>query len=114
MKSALLSSRWGDVSNYRKRFQTAQKNGMSKHLASRFIFHRKDRVKQFLSMFEKIKISLREGSRFQHWIDDDLYFVNHGQLMDALSPDFSVILEKSIDDLVNEYNCVANKISANN
>ena len=113
LKVALLNSRWGDVSSYKKRSLSSQKNGVNKRIASRFVFHKKDRVKQYILLFKKTKIRLRADSRFQYWIDDDLYFVNRVQLTDALSPDYSLILEKSIDELVDECKNISNEVSAN-
>ena len=93
LKTVFLKTRWGDVWNCRKRIQSANAKGMHKHVPINFVPYRKNRIHQFQTLFERIRITLSPNKRFQFWIDENLYFVNRGQLTDALSPEFSMILE---------------------
>lgn len=114
LKALFLKSRWGDVFNYKKRIQALQKCGINKKVASEFVYYKKDRVEQFAELFKRIKVNLQANKRFQFWIDENLYFVNRAQLTDALSPDYSLILQNSIDGLICEYRNTANDVSIAN
>lgn len=114
LKTVFLKTRWGDVWKCRKRIQSANAKGMHKHVPINFVPYRKNRIHQFQALFERIHITLSPNKRFQFWIDENLCFVNHGQLTDALSPEFSMILENSIDDLLQVYGHGIGVIEKNN
>ena len=114
LKLALLRTRWGDISTCKKRIQSANNKGIHKRIPSSFVSYKKNRVHQFSFLFERTKIDLSPNKRFQFWIDEDLHFINHGPLNDALSPDFSIILTSSIDDLLKQYENVSSTVAIAN
>ncbi len=114
LKLALLRTRWGDISTCKKRIQSANSKGIHKRIPSSFVSYKKNRVHQFSFLFERTKIDLSPNKRFQFWIDEDLHFINHGPLNDALSPDFSIILTSSIDDLLKQYENVSSTVAIAN
>ncbi len=114
LKCVFFKTRWGDVWKYRKRIQSFRANGINKRLASNFVYYKSDRTKQFIQLLDKIQIRLSPNERFQFWIDENLHFINHGQLNDALSPDYSVVLANSIDDLLKKYENFSSTIATAN
>ena len=77
-----------------------QKRNVDKKIARRFVYFKKNKIDQYEELFRKIHINIRSDSRFQHWIDEDLYFFNERQVNDSLPPKYDLILKNSIEDLI--------------
>lgn len=91
-----------------------QKGNVYKRTATRFVYYKKNKIKQYKKLFNKININIQNNSRFQHWIDEDLYFFNKEQVNDALPPKYDLILENSIEDLIVKNKAYKNKVQKNN
>ncbi len=114
LKLAFLKTKWGDIWMCKKRIQSANSKGIHKRVPSVFVSYKKNRVQQFSSLFERTRIGLSPNRRFQFWIDENLHFINHGPLNDALSPDFSIVLTSSIDDLLKQYENISSTVAIAN
>ena len=66
----------------------------------RVCYYYGDKNKQFSNLLEMIQIDIHENARFQHWIDTGLYFSNINHIIDALSPDYELILNRSLRGLM--------------
>lgn len=120
LKEILKSTYFGDLFLYRKRIKKlSEHRNVQKKYARNFIRYNKNRAKQFMNLFQKVKIRLSENSRFQHWIDEDLHFISRKPVIDTCSPNYRLILESSINTLITDYskkqNCVeiSNTITLN-
>lgn len=82
--------------------------------SKKFIFAKKDKLKQFKKMFSKINIDIDHASRFQHWVDEDLYFQNKSSVIGNMPPDYSLIINSGINTLVNEYKKNKNSVNTQN
>lgn len=91
-----------------------QRRNINKIVAKRFVYCKKNKIDQYEELFKKIQINIRPDSRFQHWIDEDLYFFNKYQVNDALPPKYDLILENSIDDLIEVNKNYKNDVQKNN
>lgn len=66
----------------------------------RVCYYNGNKNKQFSNFLEMIQIDIHENARFQHWIDTGLYFSNINHIIDALSPDYELILNRSLGELM--------------
>lgn len=72
------------------------------------------KIKQLERLLPMIQISLRPETKFQHWIDTGLFCVNKDGLNDALPPDYQLIIDFSIDDLIEKNRACKNQVMKNN
>ena len=91
-----------------------QKRNINKKKANKFIYSNSNKIKQYDLLFRNITISINRNSRFQYWIDEDLCFMNTNQVNDSLPPDYSLILDNSIDDLIQVNKDYKNLVQKNN
>lgn len=91
-----------------------QKRNVDKKIARRFVYFKKNKIDQYEELFRKIHINIRSDSRFQHWIDEDLYFFNERQVNDSLPPKYDLILKNSIEDLIASNRNCRNEVQKNN
>lgn len=91
-----------------------QKGNVNKIIAKRFVYCKRNKIDQYEELFRKIHINIRSDSRFQHWIDEDLYFFNRFQVNDSLPPKFDLILENSVNDLLVVNKNYKNDVQKNN
>ena len=103
-----------DVYSVRRRIAAQNARHVGVKFPKTFIFYKKNRVAQYAKLFKSISIDVRENVRFQHWIDEDVFFINRFPLMDLASPPYQIILESSIYDLVNKNKEKKNKVEKNN
>lgn len=89
-----------DLYFYKRKRAFWIQRGIHKKKSCHFVRYSNKREKQFLNLLKQIKISFVNKSRFQHWIDEDLYFINRKSIQDATSPCYRIILENSIDSLI--------------
>lgn len=80
----------------------------------RICFSSSFKIKQLERLLSMIQISLRSGTKFQHWIDTGLFCVNKDSLNDALPPNYQLIIDFSIDDLVEKNRACQNQVMRNN
>lgn len=111
LKKILRQTYLGDLFLYRKRIRNLFKHrNVQKKIANHFVRYNTNRTKQFITLLQKIKISLSENTRFQHWMDEDLYFINRKHVLDSCSPNYRLILGNSINTLIagnsKKQNCV--------
>ena len=100
---------------YKAGIKYAQQHGkVTKRVATRFVYYKSNKISQYTELFKKINIEIRENSRFQHWIDEDLFFSNKYQVNDSLPPDYSLILNNSINELIENNKCYRNEVQKNN
>lgn len=64
----------------------------------------KDKVDQLEYMLRKIEIKIDGGFRFQSWIDTGIYVYSHYSITDNVPPDYRIILNSSIRDLLKQCN----------
>ena len=78
--------------------------------SKRIVFLQKGKKrKQFKIALKKIQIVIREGTRFQNWIDTGLDIICLHCMIDNLPPNYEMILTSSIDELISK-----NKFSGGN
>lgn len=65
-------------------------------------FHNNNKVEQIFKLLSMIEISIQEHRMFQFWLDKNIFFVNRYDRNDALPPDYSMIINSSIDELIRE------------
>lgn len=80
----------------------------------RICFSSSFKIKQLERLLPMIQISLRPEAKFQHWIDTGLFCVNKDSLNDALPPDYQLIIDFSISDLIEKNRACKNKVMKNN
>ena len=80
----------------------------------RICFKKKSAVKQFADLVSMIKIQVNDSTRFQHWLDTGLYYSRRYPLNGECPPNYSIILNNSINELVEKYAGCSNKIEYNN
>lgn len=66
----------------------------------RVCYYKDDKQKQFAKLLKLIQIDIHIDSRFQHWIDTGLYFFNVNHMIDALPPNYELILNYSLIELI--------------
>lgn len=81
-----------------KLFQTlmAKRAGYS---ADSVIFKKKHKVDQISDLLRRANIEI-SSTPFAHWIDTKWYFANQWMVIGNMPPDYSLILENSLDDLL--------------
>lgn len=79
--------------------------------SKRHVYFKKSKAKEYNKMFELINITIRPGNRFQMWIDAGLYFSNIYALEDNTTPNYEIILDNSINDLINRTGKYKNSVS---
>lgn len=67
------------------------------------IFFQGSKAKQLVRMMKKTKIAIVPGKRFQSWIDTGLYVSHIDSLTDNVAPNYEVILNCSVEDLLKIY-----------
>lgn len=82
-----------------------------KNINKKHIYLKKSKVEEFLKMFELINITIRPGRRFQTWIDTGLYFSNIYDIEDNTTPNYAIILDNSINDLIESAKKYNNRVS---
>lgn len=75
---------------------------------------RSGKVFQFIDIIEHIHITLKQESRFQSWIDTGIYAHSFGILPHNTSPNYSIILDYSITDLIKKSQKYNNVVAKNN
>ena len=68
--------------------------------AHRICYYNGNKNKQFSDLLEMMQIDIHENARFQHWIDTGLYFSNINHIIDALPPNYELILSHSLGELM--------------
>ena len=82
-----------------------------KSSSKRHVYFKKSKADEYNKMFGLINITIRFGNRFQTWIDTGLYFSNIYALEDNTTPDYELILDNSINDLINRSGNYNNSVS---
>ena len=82
-----------------------------KSSSKRHVYFKKSKADEYNKMFGLINITIRFGNRFQTWIDTGLYFSNIYALEDNTTPDYELILDISINDLINRSGNYNNSVS---
>lgn len=59
---------------------------------------------QIAKTLPNINIKIRLGRRFQTWIDTGIEFINRKQMIDNTAPNYGVIIDNSINSLIELYN----------
>lgn len=80
----------------------------------RVITYSNNRTKQYCRLMKSIDIQIEVGKRFQHWIDTGLCFSNRNDLNDSLPPDYSLIINQSINELIADNEKIGNDIAQQN
>lgn len=88
-------------------------NADEKAISHRHIFFKGNKTKEYVELLSKIEITIRFDSRFQSWIDTGLYFSKLCAMTDNVPPNYSVILNNSLQDLINICKGYDNKLSFN-
>lgn len=99
---------------YKQSLTWLASRNLKKKAASRFVFYNKNKVEQYCELFKKIKIISSKNERFQYWIDEDLHFFNKYEMTDALPPNFELVLQNSIEDLLKQNSSKNNEVQRNN
>lgn len=85
-----------------------------KNIDKEVIFLNKSKYYQFSEMLDKIVINLDDNNCFAHWIDERLYLFNIKTVVGNMSPDYSLILDNSIEDLIDQEKSIGTGISKKN
>ncbi len=80
----------------------------------RLAYRSGNKVSQLRSMLRQIRIALRPGRRFQVWIDTGLSFPAFCPMTDNIPPDYSRVIDHSIEELKAMYPDSGNAVSRNN
>ncbi|AEE15730.1 pyruvate formate lyase family protein [Treponema brennaborense] len=80
----------------------------------RFCYNNKNKTKQYKILLRKIYIQINPGKRFQHWIDTGYYFCNFYTLPDALPPNYELIINSSLYEIIKENKGKKNLVELNN
>ena len=98
----------------RKNIESQYSRNVIKKIPKVLIYCRKKINSQYQELFEEIHIDVRADSKFQHWIDENVYFVNLHTMPDSTSPAYRLILESSIKDLLQKNSMKSNSVEQNN
>lgn len=71
-------------------------------------------VNQIVEMLNKVKITIKPGNRFQSWIDVGCVLCNYDRRIGNTSPNYSMIIEKSLEDIKKEMASIDNDIARQN
>ncbi|PWT26033.1 pyruvate formate lyase family protein [Butyrivibrio fibrisolvens] len=63
----------------------------------------KTKVNQLEYMLKNINIQIEFNNRFQVWIDSGLYVYQHYPITDNTPPDYSIVINNSLDDMKKKY-----------
>ncbi len=77
------------------------------------IFFYFNKANQYKRLLENIRISIKKNKRFQVWIDTNIYFSNIEHVIDALPPDYGLIINNSLNELL-QRNKKNGKVAINN
>lgn len=77
-----------------------------------YLTYKERKHEQLERMIQKISISIRPDCRFQHWINEQLQIYNHNKTIGNMPPDYSRILDFSLEDLFQSSN--GSKVSQEN
>lgn len=69
---------------------------------------------QIEQMLNMIPIQLRNDTRFQSWIDTRMYVVRFGSMTDNIPPNYELIVNNSLDSLIEENKNRNNKVCSDN
>lgn len=72
------------------------------------------KINQLEKLLSSIQISIRPAAKFQHWIDTGLVCVNKDMLNDALPPNYHMIIDFSLADLMERNSSCQNSVMENN
>ncbi|MBP3816838.1 MAG: hypothetical protein J6H31_00930 [Butyrivibrio sp.] len=70
--------------------------------SSRIVYQKKSKVKQLSEMMMNIKIEVNPNDTLQSWIDTNLYVYNTNKLLENMAPNYSSILNNSIEMLIKQ------------
>lgn len=87
---------------------------ISEKTEKRICYWENNPIKQFQKMLTMINIRLDKNIRFQHWIDTGLYFSKRYPLNGECPPDYSLIINHSIDELLLSFSNCNNSVCKNN
>ena len=65
----------------------------------RFIYGDKNKNNQYIKLLDSINIDIKENNRFVHWIDEDLRMFHLESVIGNIPPDYSLIVDNSIESL---------------
>ena len=94
---------------YTKLFQ-AYKFGYKKNI----VYDKKNKTSQYKKILKSLNIFIYPDKVFQHWIDEGIITVNIYSVIGNMPPDYSLILENSIEDLLKKYSDRLNNVSKQN
>ena len=81
LKPIIVRTHFYQRYTYTASMKWQKERGINKKIARRFVYHKVIKISQYEELFRKINISIRTDSRFQHWIDEDLYFFNKNEFL---------------------------------
>lgn len=67
------------------------------------LFFQGSKAEQLVEMMKNTNIVIKSGKRFQSWIDTGLYVSHPFSMLDNTAPNYSVILNQSLEELSNVY-----------
>lgn len=67
----------------------------------RHVYYKGNKLAEYKKLLETINITLNPVTRFQSWIDTGLFFSSYYSITDNIPPNYGLILEYSIDELIN-------------
>lgn len=71
-------------------------------------------VRQFEKLLKKISITIRNGQRFQNWIDTGIFYCRKNVLIQNTSPDYRKVIDYSLKELKMENTDESNAICMQN
>ena len=67
------------------------------------VYYNKNKLKQYVKLIDNINIEIKKNHRFLHWIDENLRMFHMDSVIGNIPPDYSLIVDNSIDSLY-QYN----------
>ena len=77
----------------------------------KLVLFRGDKVSQLIEMMQQITITVEKNSRFAHWLDEEIWLFNFDNVIGNMPPDYKLILESSLTDLIKFCEKKDNKVS---
>ena len=97
---------------YKPHFMQKHKMKNSCNLSENYIFiyHDKNKTNQYIKLIDNINIYLKKDHRFIHWIDEDLRMFHMDSVIGNIPPNYSFIVDNSIESLYPYNNELINAI----
>lgn len=112
LKRMVLKTTVGQKHNIKRVNYANKKNGEFSNCV--FVTKKKNKVLQYDEMLKKIDIKIQPDRILQHWIDEDVLIYNEFGVLGNTPPDYSLLINNSLETLIEMYNSQDNEICRQN